>query len=122
LINSIVNTPPKVILFDWDNTLVDNWDPIYIAYKETLKSLGLKEQSKEEILKSAKYSLRETFPIIFKKDWKRAKKIFYNVFKKIHLQKIKPKAKAEKILKTIKKKKFFVVLLAIKIVIYYVKK
>jgi len=105
LINSIVNTPPKVILFDWDNTLVDNWDPIYIAYKETLKSLGLKEQSKEEILKNAKYSLRETFPIIFKKDWKKAKKIFYNVFKKIHLQKIRPKAKAEKILKTIKEKK-----------------
>ena len=73
--------------------------------KETLKILGLKRQSREETLKNAKYSLRETFPKVFKDDWKKAKKIFYVVFKKIHLKKIKPMPKAEKILKIIKKKK-----------------
>jgi len=48
LIKPIVKFPPKAILFDWDNTLVNNWDPIFIAYKETLKILGLKRQSREE--------------------------------------------------------------------------
>ena len=105
MIKPIVKFSPKAILFDWDNTLVNNWDPIIISYNETLKSLGLKKQSKEETLKNAKYSLRETFPRVFKDDWKKAKKIFYVVFKKIHLKKIKPMPKAEKILKIIKKKK-----------------
>ena len=105
MIKSIVKFPPKAILFDWDNTLVNNWEPIFIAYKETLKKLGLKKKSRSEIIKNAKYSLRETFPRVFKNDWKKAKKIFYVVFKKIHLQKIKPIPKVEKILKIIKEKK-----------------
>ena len=105
MIKSIVKSPPKAILFDWDNTLVNNWDPIFIAYKETLKILGLKRQSREETLKNAKYSLRETFPKVFKNDWKKAKKIFYYEFKKIHLKKIKPLPNAEKILKIIKEKR-----------------
>jgi len=105
LIKPILKFSPKAILFDWDNTLVNNWEPIFIAYKETLKRLGLKKKSKGEIIKNAKYSLRETFPRVFKNDWKKAKKIFYVVFKKIHLQKIKPVPKVEKILKIIKEKK-----------------
>ncbi len=105
MIKQIVKFPPKAILFDWDNTLVNNWEPIFFAYKKTLQALGLKKQSKEETLKNAKYSLRETFPRIFKNDWKKAKKVFYSEFKKIHLKKIKPIPNALKILKKIKEKK-----------------
>ena len=83
MINPIVKFSPKAILFDWDNTLVNNWDPIIISYNETLKSLGLKKLSKEETLKNAKYSLRETFPNLFKDDWKKAREIFYKTFTKI---------------------------------------
>ncbi len=101
----LIKTPPKAILFDWDNTLVNNWEPIFFAYKETLKKLGLRNQNKDETLKNAKYSLRETFPKIFKDDWIKAKRIFYNNFKKIHLKKIKPIRNAERLLKTINKKK-----------------
>ena len=105
MIKPIPKFSPRAILFDWDNTLVNNWEPIFKAYKETLKKLGLKKQNRSEIIKNAKYSLRETFPRIFKDDWKKAKKIFYVSFKKIHLQNIKPMPKVEKILKIIKKKK-----------------
>ena len=76
MIKSIVKSPPKAILFDWDNTLVNNWEPIFISYNETLKKLGLKKKSKEETLENAKYSLRETFPNLFKDDWRKARKIF----------------------------------------------
>tara|TARA_Y100000590_G_scaffold412943_1_gene508320 strand:+ start:5445 stop:6113 length:669 start_codon:yes stop_codon:yes gene_type:complete len=103
--NSFSKSIPDAIFFDWDNTLVNNWDPIFIAYNKTLKSLGFKEQSKKKTLKNAKYSLRETFPKVFKKDWKKAKKIFYIAFKKIHLKKIKPINKAEELLKIINNKK-----------------
>ena len=105
MIKSTVKSSPDAILFDWDNTLVNNWDPIFISYNETLKKLGLKKKSKEETLQNAKYSLRETFPNLFKEDWRKARKIFYKTFKKIHLQKIKPLPKVEKVLKIINKKK-----------------
>ena len=68
MIKTSVKSLPNAILFDWDNTLVNNWDPIFFSYNETLKQLGLKKQSNKETLKNAKYSLRETFPKIFKKD------------------------------------------------------
>ena len=100
-----VKSLPNAILFDWDNTLVNNWGPIFFSYNETLKQLGLKKQSNKETLKNAKYSLRETFPKIFKKDWKIAKEIFYKSFKKIHLKKIKPFPGVENLLKKINKKK-----------------
>ena len=56
-------------------------------------------------MRNSKYSLRETFPKIFKNDWKKAKDVFYKEFKKKHLEKLKPITDAEKILKIIKKKK-----------------
>jgi len=105
LIKKIFKSSPNAILFDWDNTLVDNWDPIFYSYKETLRKLGLKKQTRDETLRNAKYSLRETFPRIFKEDWKKARAIFYDIFKKIHLKKIKPLPKSEDVLKIIKQKK-----------------
>ena len=105
MIKTSVKSLPNAILFDWDNTLVNNWDPIFFSYNETLKQLGLKKQSNKETLKNAKYSLRETFPKIFKKDWKIAKEVFYKSFKKIHLKKIKPFPGVENLLKKINKKK-----------------
>ena len=107
MIKKIIKFQPKAIFFDWDNTLVNNWNPIFISYKKTLKELGLKKQNKKEILRNAKYSLRETFPKVFKNDWVKAKEIFYKIFKEIHLKEIKPIANAEKILKIIKNKKLF---------------
>ena len=103
----ISNIPTKAIIFDWDNTLVNNWSPIFLAYKQTLKLLGLKKQNREETLKNAKYSLRDTFPKVFGNDWKKAKNIFYKEFKKNHLKKIKPIYYSEKILKLINNKKIF---------------
>ena len=95
---------PNVIFFDWDNTLIDNWDALHLAYNKTLKFMGLKTQRKNETLKNSKYSLRETFPKIFKNDWKIAKEFFYKEFEKSHLKNLKPLPEAEKILKVLKKK------------------
>lgn len=47
---------PALILFDWDNTLVDSWMPIYLGLNETLVHYGLEpwtmEQTKIHIHKS----------------------------------------------------------------------
>ena len=32
--------PPRAILFDWDNTLVDTWPTIVECYHDTFTALG----------------------------------------------------------------------------------
>lgn len=96
---------PEVIFFDWDNTLVDNWNAIHIAYNKTLFKMGYKKQSKAKTLRQSKYSLRESFPKTFKKKWIKAKKIFYKEFYKIHLKQLLPYNNSENLLKKIKQKK-----------------
>ena len=53
---------PNAIFFDWDNTLVNNWNAIHIAYNKTLIHMGFKKQNKSKTLRESKYSLREIFP------------------------------------------------------------
>ena len=96
---------PTIIFFDWDNTLVDNWNAIHIAYNETLFQMGQKKQSKSKTMSESKYSLRKYFPMIFKKKWINAKKIFYKEFSKIHIKELKTLKHSEELLKNIKKKK-----------------
>lgn len=96
---------PNAIFFDWDNTLVNNWNAIHIAYNKTLIHMGFKKQNKSKTLRESKYSLREAFPKTFKKDWIKAKRIFYKEFNKIHLKELKPLKYSENLLKKIKKKK-----------------
>ena len=42
---------PTAIIFDWDDTLVDNWESINSALNTTLKAMGKKSfsLSKQEI-------------------------------------------------------------------------
>ena len=68
------------IFFDWDNTLINNWDAIHIAYNETLFQMGFEKQKKRKTLEESKYSLRIFFPKKFKNNWIKAKKIFYKEF------------------------------------------
>ncbi len=95
---------PVAIFFDWDNTLINNWDAIHIAYNETLFQMGFEKQKKRKTLEESKYSLRSFFPKKFKNNWIKAKKIFYKEFCKIHLNKLKSYSGSEKLLKNIKKK------------------
>ena len=33
--------PPRAVLFDWDNTLVNTWPTIVECYRDTFTALGL---------------------------------------------------------------------------------
>ncbi len=76
---------PKAVLFDWDNTLVDNWGAIRSALNAALRGFGLPEWSLEETHARVRRSLRETFPEIFGAEWERARAIFYKSFEEGHL-------------------------------------
>ncbi|MSP88998.1 MAG: HAD family hydrolase [Alphaproteobacteria bacterium] len=81
---------PRAILFDWDNTLVDNWESVRNGINAALTAFGREPWSYEESRKRLIVSLRDGFPILFGADWKRAMEIFYEAFNARHLETLKP--------------------------------
>lgn len=81
---------PRAILFDWDNTLVDNWGAIHASINRTLTAMGHQPWTLEETRIKVARSLRDSFPILFGDRWKEARKIFYDSFEAVHLDVLKP--------------------------------
>lgn len=81
---------PRAILFDWDNTLVDNWGAIHVALNCALSAMGHETWSFGETRQSVRKSLRDSFPEMFGERWREAKDIFYRSFAASHLETLKP--------------------------------
>lgn len=92
---------PKAVLLDWDNTLVDSWAIIHSAMRTTLLELKRHPWTLEETKQRTGYSLRDSFPTLFRSDWQRAKRIFYEAFEEQHLKLLKPLPGAGELLKNL---------------------
>lgn len=96
---------PKAILFDWDNTLADSWPIIHDALNITLEKMGHEIWTIEDIISGREgihHSLRDSFPRLFGERWEEAKQHYYEAFLSVHLERIKPLAGAEDVLKQLK--------------------
>lgn len=80
---------PKAILFDWDNTLVDNWGAIHAAINRTLVAMDRAPWSLEETRRNVARSLRDSFPALFGERWTEARKIFYESFEAVYLTELR---------------------------------
>ena len=89
---------PKAIIFDWDSTLIDNWQSIANALNATLIQMGKAPWSVAQVRQNSKNSAREAFPRLFGDQWKDALDFFYKVFKELHLTGIQPLPGAENLL------------------------
>ena len=78
--------PPRAILFDWDNTLVDNWGTIQVAINAALTAMGFPPWTLEETLQRVRASLRDSFPRMFGDRWEEARDIFYAAYRANHLE------------------------------------
>lgn len=87
--------PPRAILFDWDNTLVDNWAAIHAALNATFEAMGHELWTLAETRARVRRSLRDTFPEMFGDRWKEARKVFYDTFASVHLTHLSPMPGAE---------------------------
>jgi phosphoglycolate phosphatase len=76
---------PQAVLFDWDNTLVDNWVSIQDALNATLTAMDHAPWSLAEVRARVRSSARETFPRLFGKRADEAMQIFYDRFTAVHL-------------------------------------
>ncbi|UEM06191.1 HAD family hydrolase [Skermanella rosea] len=89
---------PRAVLFDWDNTLVDNWGCIHAALNAALVAHGLPPWTLEETRIRVRQSLRDSFPRLFGDRWTDARDIFYDHFGRHHLDYLKPLPGAEGLL------------------------
>lgn len=84
--------PPRAIIFDWDNTLVDVWPAIHDALNTTFVAMDHPTWSLEETRSRVRKSLRDSFPEMFGARWTEARKIFYDRYAAVHLDHLKPLA------------------------------
>jgi phosphoglycolate phosphatase len=81
---------PTVLLWDWDNTLVDAWAGITAALNATFAAFAMPLWTIEDTRARVRVSLRESFPAMFGDDWTRARDIFYTTLGAEHLRHVHP--------------------------------
>lgn len=87
--------PPRAILFDWDNTLVDNWASVLSAFNATLVAFGREPWTHAQSRARIRNSLRDSFPGLFGARWTEARDLFYRHYRAEHLATLQPLAGAE---------------------------
>lgn len=80
----------RVLLFDWDNTLVESWDAIHHALVVTFEAMGHEPWSLDETKARVRRSLRDAFPALFGARWEEARKLYLDTFTATHLERIAP--------------------------------
>ena len=88
---------PRAILFDWDNTLVDNWGTIQVALNAALTAMGFPAWTMEETRIRVRASLRDSFPRMFGARWPEARDIFYSTYRASHLDTLRALPEAERV-------------------------
>lgn len=78
--------PPRAILFDWDNTLVDNWASIHDALNATFQAFDLPPWTLAQTKGRVRRSLRDSFPAVFGTSWEKAAVFFQRHFHDRHLE------------------------------------
>lgn len=90
---------PKMILYDWDNTLADSWRAILAGMNNALVSHNMPAWTLEQMKERARLSMRDSFPALFGEDnWKAARDLFYAGFRAVHLQELRALDGAEALL------------------------
>jgi phosphoglycolate phosphatase len=95
---------PRAVLFDWDNTLVENWRSIQAALNAALKAFGRAPHDLEQVKFQARHPVGEIFPGLFGDDWRGARAIFEAHFNANHLDGLNVMAGAEALLDLLKDK------------------
>ncbi|HUB46971.1 MAG TPA: HAD family hydrolase [Acetobacteraceae bacterium] len=81
---------PSVLLYDWDNTLVDGWAAITAALNTVFSHFGLPLWTRRDAVARVRVALRESFPPLFGNRWEEARDLFYASFRERHLDHLRP--------------------------------
>jgi phosphoglycolate phosphatase len=81
---------PSILLYDWDNTLVDGWAGIAVALNAVFDAFAMPHWTAADTRARVRVSLRDSFPVMFGADWERARDIFYATLEARHLHHVAP--------------------------------
>lgn len=81
--------PPKAVLFDWDNTLVDSWAIIHHTMTATFEAMGERPWTLEETRRKVRKSARDSFPELFGARSEEAMAVFYRTYEADHLAQLR---------------------------------
>jgi phosphoglycolate phosphatase len=81
---------PSILLYDWDNTLVDGWAAIAAALNAAFDAFALPRWSVDDTKERVRTSLRESFPPMFGARWEEARDLFYATLSEQHLTHLRP--------------------------------
>lgn len=74
-----------MLLYDWDNTLVDGWAGITAALNAAFTEFGHPLWTVDDTRNRVRVSLRESFPVMFGDRWQHARDVFYDTLTHQHL-------------------------------------
>jgi phosphoglycolate phosphatase len=89
---------PEILLYDWDNTLVDGWAGITAALNAAFTAFHHPLWTVEDTRNRVRVSLRDSFPVMFGGGWEVARDLFYDTLKQEHLRHVHPMPGAQEIL------------------------
>lgn len=89
---------PELIIFDWDDTLVDNYAAIHAAINAARAAFGQPAWTLAEARQNCRVALKEIFPVWFGAEWPKAQEIFYATFATVHIAHLQPKLFAAELL------------------------
>lgn len=95
---------PRAVLFDWDNTLVENWQTIRAALNAALADAGMPSMDLEQVMFQARHSAQDIFPKLFGDNWQHARGIFYAHFAENQLAGLSIMPGAEALLDVLKER------------------
>jgi phosphoglycolate phosphatase len=81
---------PAVLLYDWDNTLVDGWAAITAALNAVFSEFSHPLWSVADTRNRVRVALRECFPVMFGDRWEFARDLFYDTLEREHLRHVNP--------------------------------
>ena len=90
---------PRAMIFDWDDTIVDNWPLALDALNTALVHMGLPAWSDAEARGRAGPSARDLFGGLFGERWTEADKVFYVRFNELVAQGVRLHDQVEEMLK-----------------------
>ncbi len=89
---------PQAVVFDWDNTLIDNWDAITEALNKVRAMSGLETWTTPQARVKSARPMRVSFPEWFGDAWEARRDIFYAHFEAVHIERLRVMAGAPELL------------------------
>jgi phosphoglycolate phosphatase len=102
LLNNADNLPrPRAMIFDWDDTIVDNWPLALDALNTALVHMGMPAWTDAEARGRAGGSARDLFGGLFGDRWEEADRVFYARFHELVAEGVRLHDRVEELLKTL---------------------